>query len=151
LAVASRSPLRRVSQGSGPCCCSRNAAGTTHHGRLPNVIENLQSSSEMALLGQKRGRYLKFFGQLLKRLTPKSGHLQCTRPCPLWANSGNIRCLDKLSKTLMRCIPGRARGKLLAALLRCSNDSPQRQTKREGRRERPPALRGYGHTARRLR
>jgi hypothetical protein len=30
---------------------------------LPNVIENLQSSSEMALLGQKRGRYLKFFGK----------------------------------------------------------------------------------------
>jgi len=22
------------------------------------------------------------------RFTPKSGHMQCTRPCPLWANSG---------------------------------------------------------------
>ena len=26
------------------------------------------------------------------RFTPESGHVQCTRPCPLWANNGLMRC-----------------------------------------------------------
>ena len=29
------------------------------------------------------------------RFTPESGHLQCTRPCPLWANSGQTRARSK--------------------------------------------------------
>src|SRR5215510_7737335 len=29
------------------------------------------------------------------RFIPKSGHLQCTRPCPLWANSGHARSLGE--------------------------------------------------------
>jgi hypothetical protein len=26
------------------------------------------------------------------RFTPNSGHVRCTRPCPLWANSGLMHC-----------------------------------------------------------
>jgi hypothetical protein len=35
------------------------------------------------------------------RFTPESGHLQRTHPCPLWANSGLMRCskMDRYSIT----------------------------------------------------
>src|SRR5262249_29829541 len=26
------------------------------------------------------------------RFTPESGHVRCTRACPLWANSGHVQC-----------------------------------------------------------
>jgi hypothetical protein len=26
------------------------------------------------------------------RCTPESGHVQCTRPCLLWAKSGHVQC-----------------------------------------------------------
>src|SRR5215471_7495502 len=28
---------------------------------------------------------------------PESGHVRCTRPCPLWANSGLMQCSKKSS------------------------------------------------------
>src|SRR5262249_17779738 len=30
------------------------------------------------------------------RFTPKSGHVRCTRLCPLWARSGLMRCNKKI-------------------------------------------------------
>jgi hypothetical protein len=34
------------------------------------------------------------------RFTPESGHVQCTGPCPLWANSGHrVRLFDHLVRS----------------------------------------------------
>src|SRR5215475_2429134 len=35
------------------------------------------------------------------RFTPESGHVQCTRPCPLWANSGHAGISSRRGSAVM--------------------------------------------------
>jgi hypothetical protein len=57
----------------------------------------------MSALGHKRTLYLRCESHV--RFTPKSGHVQCTSSCPLWAKSGHpLQLFDYLVGASDQCI-----------------------------------------------
>src|SRR5262249_23844512 len=72
-----------------PCCCTANQrdeiapAHTTSRLRMTPVFKVYQIRVAMSALGQKQT-----YAKRDVRFTPESGHVQCTRQCLLWANSG---------------------------------------------------------------